>query len=78
MMNKEDMIHILNQHGLDVLYDVISDEVVTSYDKGFNCGYIQGCDASRYKAYDEGYDKGFEDGEHVGWCDCYDMLSDDD
>ena len=60
-MNKETMINILNQHGIDVLYDVLSDEVVTSYDKGFNCGYIQG----------------FEDGEHVGWCDCYDMLSDD-
>lgn len=41
-MNKETMINILNQHGIDVLYDVLSDEVVTSYDKGFNCGYIQG------------------------------------
>ena len=25
----------------------------------------------------DSYEKGFEDGEHVGWCECYDMLSDD-
>ena len=72
-MNKEYMIHILNQHGIDVLYDVLSDEVVTSYDKGFNCGYIEGCDASRYKAYEEGYDTGYGD----GWNECYDVFTDD-
>lgn len=57
-MNKDAMIHIINQHGLDVLYDVISDEISNIY----------------Y----EGYEKGLSDGSHIGWCECYDMMSDDD
>lgn len=57
-MTKEAMIYILNQHGLDVLYDVISDEIINIYD--------------------EGYEKGLSDGNHIGWCECYDMMSDDD
>lgn len=57
-MTKEAMIYILNQHGLDVLYDVISDEISNIY----------------Y----EGYEKGLSDGTHIGWCECYDMMSEDD
>lgn len=53
-MIKEDMINILNQHGLDVLYDVISDEV------------------------SDAYYTGYEQGRHIGWCECYDMMSEDD
>lgn len=37
-MDKETMIQILNQHGIDVLYDVISDEVCNAYDKGYDLG----------------------------------------
>lgn len=28
--------------------------------------------------YDLGFNDGYEAGEHSGWCDCYDMLTDDD
>ena len=29
--------------------------------------------------YDLGFEDGYENGEHVGWCDCYDtMIGDDD
>lgn len=41
-MTKEDMINILNQHGLDVLYDVISDELQTETDNAFSIGYAEG------------------------------------
>ena len=30
------------------------------------------------KCYDDGYEKGLSDGNHIGWCECYDMMSDDD
>lgn len=53
-MDKETMINILNQHGLDVLYDVISDEIRDAYDTGY------------------------EHGQPIGWCECYDMMSEDD
>lgn len=53
-MNKEDIINILNQHGIDVLYDVIDSEI--------NKAYIDG----------------LEQGEHIGWCECYDMLEGDE
>lgn len=57
-MTQEDMIHILNQHGLDVLHNVICNEV--------------------NRAYDDGYEKGLHDGNYIGRCECYDMMSDDD
>lgn len=53
-MDKETMSNILNQHGLDALYDVISDEIRDAYDAGY------------------------EHGEHIGWCECYDMMIEDD
>ena len=28
--------------------------------------------------YDLGFNDGYEAGEHVGWCDCYDTMNDDD
>lgn len=28
--------------------------------------------------YDLGFEDGYDTGEHVGWCDCYDMMSEDD
>lgn len=30
------------------------------------------------KGYDDGYEKGLSDGNHIGWCECYDTMSDDD
>lgn len=27
--------------------------------------------------YDLGFEDGYDNGEHVGWCDCYDMMSED-
>lgn len=41
-MTKEAMIYILNQHGLDVLYDVISDEINNIYDEGYEKGLSDG------------------------------------
>ena len=51
-MDKETMIYILNQHGIDVLYDVISDNTHEIYEKGYDCGYSQGWDAC-YNVYVE-------------------------
>lgn len=28
--------------------------------------------------YDLGFNDGYDAGEHEGWCDCYDMMSDDE
>lgn len=28
--------------------------------------------------YDLGFNDGYDAGEHSGWCDCYDMMSEDD
>ena len=28
--------------------------------------------------YDLGFNDGYDAGEHGGWCDCYDMMSEDD
>lgn len=28
--------------------------------------------------YDLGFNDGYEQGEHVGWCDCYDLMNKDD
>lgn len=28
--------------------------------------------------YDLGFNDGYDVGEHEGWCDCYDMMNDDD
>lgn len=44
MMSKETMINIINQHGLDVLYDVISDIASNEYYKGYECGLHDGWD----------------------------------
>lgn len=43
-MNKEDMIHILNQHGIDVLYEVFQNNIELSYRDGYECGFYDGCD----------------------------------
>lgn len=42
-MNKEDMINILNQHGLNGLYTVIEDELGKVFDAGYDLGYEDGC-----------------------------------
>lgn len=26
----------------------------------------------------DAYDTGYEQGQHIGWCECYDMMSEDD
>lgn len=41
-MDKEDMIHILNQHGIDVLCAVIEDELGKAFDVGYDVGYEDG------------------------------------
>lgn len=28
--------------------------------------------------YDLGFNDGYEAGEHVGWCDCYDLMNEDE
>ena len=28
--------------------------------------------------YDLGFNDGYEAGEHVGWCDCYDLMNDEE
>ena len=38
-MEKEDMINILNQHGLNGLYAVIEDELGKVFDAGYDAGY---------------------------------------
>lgn len=43
-MNKEDMIKILNQHGIDVLHSVIEDELSKAYDAGYEDGIFDLCD----------------------------------
>lgn len=43
-MNKEDMIHILNQHGIDVLYEVFQNNIELSYRDGYECGFYDGWD----------------------------------
>lgn len=41
-MDKEDMINILNQHGIDVLHSVIGDELARAFDAGYDLGYEDG------------------------------------
>lgn len=41
-MNKEDMVNILNQHGIDVLHSVIEDELGKAFDTGYDLGYEDG------------------------------------
>ena len=41
-MNKEEMIHILNQYGLDVLYEVFQNNIELSYSDGYDIGYGDG------------------------------------
>lgn len=41
-MNKEDMINILNQHGIDALHSVIEDELGKAFDAGYDLGYEDG------------------------------------
>lgn len=38
-MNKEEMINILNQHGVDVLYEVFQDTISDNYVDGWNAYY---------------------------------------
>lgn len=38
-MDKEIMIQILNQHGIDVLHSVIEDEISKAFDTGYDLGY---------------------------------------
>lgn len=42
-MNKEDMINILNQHGIDALYSVIEEELGKAYDAGYEDGTFDSC-----------------------------------
>lgn len=41
-MNKEEMINILNQHGIDVLYEVFQNNIELAYSNGYDCGYTGG------------------------------------
>lgn len=41
-MDKEDMINILNQHGIDALHSVIGDELARAFDAGYDLGYEDG------------------------------------
>ena len=41
-MDKEDMISILNQHGIDVLHSIIDEAIDRSYNQGYNDGYEDG------------------------------------
>ena len=41
-MNKEDMINILNQHGIDALHAAIEDELGKAFDAGYDVGYEDG------------------------------------
>lgn len=65
-MDKETMIQILNQHGIDVLYDVISDDISLREQHAYEVGS------------EIGYKYGLSDGKHIGWCECFDMLEDED
>lgn len=51
-MNKDDMINILNKHGLDKLYDEICNEIKLASSKD----------------YDRGYRVGYNDGLNHSWC----------
>ena len=31
-----------------------------------------------HDAYNKGFEDGYETGEHVGWCDCYEMINGED
>lgn len=46
-MNKEDMINILNQHGLDALYDVMNNTIEKQYEDGYSMGYHEGYDDAK-------------------------------
>lgn len=41
-MDKEDMINILNQHGIDALHSVIGDELARAFDAWYDFGYEDG------------------------------------
>lgn len=41
-MNKEEMINIINQHGVDALYDAINNELITAYNRSYDLGYSVG------------------------------------
>lgn len=41
-MNKEDIINILNQHGIDALYDTMNDTISHAYSSGYAIGYDDG------------------------------------
>lgn len=47
-MNKEDMISILNQHGIDALHAALEDELGKAFDAGYDVGYEDGL----YESYD--------------------------
>lgn len=47
-MTKEDMINLLNQHGIDILYDVIYDEFNKLYDRGYEDGLVDGFGVGNY------------------------------
>lgn len=41
-MNKEDVINILNQHGIDALHAALEDELGKAFDAGYDVGYEDG------------------------------------
>lgn len=49
-MDKEDIINILNQHGIDALHVTIEDELGKAFDAGYDVGYedglYEGCDCT--------------------------------
>lgn len=50
------------QDDLDQLLTIVNQLAIDKYDLGF----------------EDGYDAGYDAGEHAGWCDCYDLMSDDE
>lgn len=51
-MNKEEMINILNQHGIDVLYEVFQNNIELAYSNGYDCGYTNGYTGGWEECYD--------------------------
>lgn len=43
-MENETLIYILNQHGIDVLSEVVLDAIDREYDIGYDNGYSRGWD----------------------------------
>ncbi len=48
-MNKDEMIHILTQHGIDALYDAMNDIIEEQYKEGYSDGWDECYDTYVYE-----------------------------